>query len=153
MSGTSVVVVKDHVQSIVMTLVYGAAHKEDIASRFDEPDNLLAKLQGQREFRGLYTLGDLDPSHFRTLIGLHLGLVADLPPEKRRVPTNPIMRSFDILILGFLICLERRMQGAISMMHINRTQGTVLFDLNASLDDYELMKTPKPGLRVVVDRT
>lgn len=153
MSGTSVVIVKDHVQALVMTLVYGANHKQSLLDRFDEPDSLLTRLQGHAEFRGLYTLSDLEPSHFRSLIGLHLGLVADLSPDKRRQPGNLIMRSLDILIIGLLLCLERRMQGAISVMNVNRTTGAVLFDLNACLDEFEMLKPTKPGLRVVVDRT
>lgn len=149
---TTVVVIKDHVQSIAMTLIYGQQHKETVLGRFDEEDALLSRLQANPAFTGYMRLAQLDPGQYRTLINLHLSLLADISPEKRRIPGHPLMRSLDILFIGLLISLERRLQGSIALMHVNRSGETVVYDVHATLDEYELPK-PKPpkGLRVIVD--
>lgn len=154
MGGTSMVVIKDHTQGLVMTLVFTDDHKATVSDRFDEPDVLLSRLQAHPEFRGLTMLSELTPSHFRALIRLHMGLVAELTPEKRKTPTHPVMRSLNILLIGLLVCLERRMEGSITTLVVNRTESAVLFDLNCSLDEVEAIKpASKPAFRIVLDRT
>jgi hypothetical protein len=150
---TTVVVVKDHTQSLAMTLIYGQVQKQTIEARFEQDDALLARLQTNPLFKGVVRLGQLEPQHYRALLSLHLALVADLSPEKRRLATHPLMRSLDILLIGLLICLERRIQGSVSMMTLNRAGDTVLYEISASLDEFELPTKPKPsgGLRVIVD--
>lgn len=148
---TTVVVIKDHTQSLAMTLVYGQNHKETIEARFEQEDALLARLQGNPMFKGVLRLGQLEPQHYRALLSLHLSLVADLGPDKRRNTLHPLMRSLDILMLGLILCMEKRIQGSITMMTLNRTADTVLFDISASLDEYEIPKPKPSGLRVIVD--
>jgi hypothetical protein len=149
---TTVVVIKDHTQSVAMTLVYGQEQKQTIEARLEQEDALLARLQSNQMFKGVLRLGQLEPQHYRALLGLHLSLVADLSPEKRRLSTHPLMRSLDILLIGLIICLERRLQGSVGMMTLNRAGDTVLYEISASLDEFEIPR-PKPsgGLRVIVD--
>lgn len=148
---TTVVIIKDHTQSVAMTLVYGQVHKETIEGRLHDEDPLLARLQANPAFKGILTMGQLEPQHYRMLLALHLSLVADLSTEKRRNATHPLMRSLDILLIGLVITLEKRIQGSISIMNVNRAADTVLYDINASLDEYEMPKPNPRGLRVVVD--
>ncbi|RYD81406.1 MAG: hypothetical protein EOP84_11070, partial [Verrucomicrobiaceae bacterium] len=69
---TTVVVIKDHTQSLAMTLVYGQTHKETIEGRFEQEDALLSRLQANPMFKGITRMGQLEPQHYRALLGLHL---------------------------------------------------------------------------------
>jgi hypothetical protein len=147
----SVVILRDHVEVRVSTLVYNDAMKQVVAERWFEDDNLLMRLQSQPIFAGRRKLSELEPYHFRVLLALHLTLAAEVPSERREAD-HPVLRNLDNLFIAMIHCMETRLQGTVSTITVNRVSETnVIYEVAASLSEIEFPKPRQTSLRIIVD--
>lgn len=123
-----------------------------VQGAWERTDSVLVGLQDNPLFAGRQTWGSLDPTHYRVMIMRNLTLFAALTPEQANSREQPVVRSLIFLIGALVYCIEKRTEGQIEMLRINRIRDTeVSFDYHSALNLAVDYPKPKPGLRVIVD--
>lgn len=116
-------------------------------------DKLLVDLQHTHAFHSRERWCDLEPPHWRFLIGNILDRVAKLSDEDRLDSTNPTVDSLGLLLGGLIISIQQRADCRMQMMDIVRNPGTeVVFRYNM-VTNSQIEIPKKPGLKVIVDNT
>ncbi|RYD85315.1 MAG: hypothetical protein EOP84_02870 [Verrucomicrobiaceae bacterium] len=150
-----VILVDQHDGVLSQTLHYGVSEKDRLIARwYRDIDPLLAQLQRHEPFKGRLRWSDLDHEHFRTLLALHYTLACDLPLSHRERREHPVMRSIDILLVAYMVFLEKRMQGHVSLMVVTRiTPMECRYAVTTELDTGTIPPPRPHGLRVIVNNT
>lgn len=148
------VIVNDYVLNRRVNIVLDA-NDFAIADRLlasPEPDELLLELQHLDTFKGRTRVADLEPWHLRVMVTMNL---AKVPPGESFDLGDPIVRSLLFLIATLIRCLERRADGHIEMLKLNRVGEhdlTIEFSGLLSMEDKKPKKR-KRGISLVVDNT
>lgn len=152
--GVTQVLIRDHVRSVSTTLLLWPDEKKAIADSWHDDDLVLKGLQKHVEFVGRTKWSDLDMSHFRVLIALHLLLLAELSEQEIGNDRNTVVRSFLRTLVAFVHMIETRAQASITLLGMQRHSLTnVVYDVTMSLNPMEFPKPHSTGLSVVVDNT
>jgi len=153
----TVVIINDYEIDTRIQITFSENDFSVVKSYWNQTDSLLQDLITWEPFVGRETWDDLDPTHWRVLIISNLTKMKNLSDSDRKDENNAVVKSLNFLICGLIICLEKRAECKIELMHINRVkEREVVYDFSAGLNmaiDLPTKKKKDSTFSVIVDNT
>jgi hypothetical protein len=153
---TSCIII-DHTDQSRQTLFFKQIDFDAMINAWDLDDALLLDLSKEIDlFAGRTSWGSLDPLHWQFIVASSIRSVSDLPKKDQEDPTNELVRSLHLMIMGFVLCMEERCSYAsIEGLKITRlAELDCTFDFNVSMANIRVVEEkPKPTFSVIVDNT
>lgn len=120
---------------------------------WDKIDQGLMNLQNNPLFKGFTKWNDLFPIHFKSMIAHNMAAFLDLPGEMQVNFENPISKSLNLVLMGFIKCLNDKCDSTIEMMKIKAITGhDIIIEYSATFTaDVRHYISPNNFLKIVVD--
>jgi hypothetical protein len=158
------IILNDYASNLKTFVAYEEEDITQATAIWDRRDQRLVNLHVLPEFLGYEKWSELSPAHFRLLISQGLKKLAQLTPEERTNTKLEAVSTTNLLILLFIICVEKQTGSTIEHFRINRFDDTaVTFDYSATFEieyDRPLPKTvllePEPtgpAFSIVIDNS
>jgi hypothetical protein len=149
------VVVDDIVTERVTRCIFPDAHRAFVKRQWEQPDKLLAGLQGLALFKNRSRWCDLDPLHFRVLLVQNLDLYAGLSEAEIADPENATVKSLHFLLMALIYCVEQRSMLDVRFLTVTRlSMLDVAYEVSARFEAEMGFPGPrKPRLSLIVDNT
>jgi hypothetical protein len=153
---TSCIII-DHTDESRQALFFKQVDFDPMINAWDKDDSLLLELAKEIDFfEGRTSWGSLDPLHWQFIVASNIRAVTDLPKKEQEDPTNELVLSLHMMIMGFILCMEERCSYAsIEGLKITRlAELDCTFDFNVSMANVRVVEEkPKPTFSVIVDNT
>lgn len=139
---------------------FSADDYKTVNSCWHEDDQRLLALQSLQAFRGYTKWSQCKTEHFRVLLMRTIDIMDDLTDEDRMDANNPIITTFNFLLLGLVNCIEISTGSTLEVLRLNRiSKDDMLFDFSATMDlSFALPSPREPGdegdpFKIVIDNT
>jgi hypothetical protein len=116
-------------------------------------DELLVGLQHTSAFEGRERWCDLDPPHWRFLIGAAMEKWSALPDDERLDINNPVVDSLGSLLAGLVVCIQQRCDCRMQVMDVTRYPGVDIIYRFMGVTSAAMEPPKRNGMRVVVNNT
>jgi hypothetical protein len=153
---TSCIII-DHTLQSRQSLFFKQVDFDAMLKAWDNEDTLLIELSNAIDmFSGRTSWSKLDPLHWQFIVTTSVRAVSELSHKEQEDPTNEVVRSLHLMIMGFVLCLEQRCGYAtIEALKITRlAELDCSFDFSISMATVRVAEEkPKPTFSVIVDNT
>ena len=124
-----------------------------VKESWEKVDQGLVNLQNNPLFKGFTKWCDLFPIHFKSMIAHNMAAFLELPAEMQVNFENPVSRSLNLILMGFIKCLDDKCDSNIELIKIKAITGhDIIIEFSATLTaDIRDYISPSNFLKIVVD--